>query len=118
MPPVKDGTFLTSNPIISNIYKRYQKDGEDSYLVPLSQRALYHRYRKIMTVAGLDISFHDLRHMFASIMLTKLQVSEKVVQEEGGWSTPNIIKSVYSNTFSDSRRIADELRDKYFEDLL
>ena len=56
--------------------------------------------------------------MFASVMLTKLNIPEKVVQDEGGWSTPYVMKKVYSNTFSDSRKDADKLRDKYFEGLI
>ena len=98
-------------------YTEYKRTGEDSYLVPMTQNMLYHKYKKIMTPLGIDISFHDLRHMFASIMLTKLQIPEKVVQDEGGWSTPSIMKSVYSNTFTDSRKIADEIRDEFFESL-
>lgn len=99
-------------------YKEYKKTGKDSYLVPMTQNLLYHRYKKIMAPLGIDISFHDLRHMFASIMLTKLQLPEKVVQEEGGWSTPSIMKSVYSNTFTDSRKDADSKRDEFFESLI
>lgn len=99
-------------------YTEYLKTGEDSYLVPMSENTLYHRFKKILTPLGIDISFHDLRHMFASIMLTKLQIPEKVVQDEGGWSTPSIMKSVYSNTFTDSRKLADDIRDNFFESLL
>ena len=99
-------------------YKEYKKTDKDSYLVPMTQNLLYHRYKKIMAPLGIDISFHDLRHMFASIMLTKLQLPEKVVQEEGGWSTPSIMKSVYSNTFTDSRKDADSKRDEFFESLI
>lgn len=99
-------------------YKEYKKTGKDSYLVPMTQNLLYHRYKKILEPLGIDISFHDLRHMFASVMLNKLQIPEKVVQEEGGWSTPSIMKSVYSNTFSDSRKSADSKRDEFFESLL
>ena len=96
----------------------YTATGEDGYLVPMTENTIYHRLKKILKPLNIDISFHDLRHMFASIMLTKLQIPEKVVQDEGGWSTPSIMKSVYSNTFTDSRRLADETRDNFFESLL
>ena len=96
----------------------YTATGEDGYLVQMTENTIYHRLKKLLNPLGIDISFHDLRHMFASIMLTKLQIPEKVVQDEGGWSTPSIMKSVYSNTFTDSRRLADETRDNFFESLL
>lgn len=98
-------------------YIRYKKTGEDSFLVTLNQNEIYNRFKKLTKAAGIEMTFHDLRHMFASIMLTKLQIPEKVVQDEGGWSTPHIMKSVYSNTFTDSRRTADKVRDDFFESL-
>ena len=99
-------------------WKHYTETGEDGPLIPLTRHQIYNRYKRIMEKNGLEISFHDLRHMFASIMLTKLQIPEKVVQDEGGWSTPHVMKSVYSNTFTDSRRTADKIRDDFFESLL
>ena len=98
-------------------YKEYKRSGSDSYLVALNQNEIYNRFKKLTKAEGIEMTFHDLRHMFASIMLTKLQIPEKVVQEEGGWSTPHIMKSVYSNTFSDSRKNADSIRDEFFESL-
>lgn len=98
-------------------YRHYKKTGEDSYLITLNQNEIYNRFKKLTKAEGIEMTFHDLRHMFASIMLTKLQIPEKVVQDEGGWSTPHIMKSVYSNTFSDSRQTADKTRDNFFESL-
>ena len=96
----------------------YTATGEDGPLIPLTQRQIYKPFVQLMEKNGLDMTFHDLRHMFASVMLTKLNIPEKVVQDEGGWSTPHVMKKVYSNTFSDSRKLADEKRDEYFEGLL
>ncbi len=96
----------------------YTATGEDGPLIPLTQRQIYKPFVQLMEKNGIDMTFHDLRHMFASVMLTKLQIPEKVVQDEGGWSTPHVMKSVYSNTFSDSRKIADEKRDEYFQGFL
>lgn len=96
----------------------YTATGVDGPLIALNRHQIYNRYKRIMEKAGFDISFHDLRHMFASIMLTRLQIPEKVVQDEGGWSTPHVMKKVYSNTFSDSRKSADKIRDDYFKGLL
>lgn len=96
----------------------YTATGEDGPLIPLTQRQIYKPFVQLMERNGIDMTFHDLRHMFASVMLTKLNIPEKVVQDEGGWSTPHVMKKVYSNTFSDSRKDADKLRDEYFEGLI
>lgn len=96
-------------------YKRYKSTGIDDYLVDMTRNQIYHYYSRRMEAAGISASFHDLRHIFASVMLNELNIPEKIVQDEGGWSTPHVMKSVYSNTFSDSQAKADNRRDAWFE---
>ena len=95
-------------------YKAYKRGAGDAYIVDMTARQIGARFSRLMDAAELDITFHDLRHIFASVMLNELGIAEKIVQDEGGWSTPHVMKAVYSNTFSDSRQKADELRDAYF----
>ena len=95
-------------------FKEYKKTGEDRLLIDMPGYIIKNRYKALMKKAGMDITFHDLRHVFASVMLNVLNIPEKIVQEEGGWKTPHIMKSVYSNTFTDSRKQADKLRDEFF----
>lgn len=95
-------------------------EDSDSYksgqgpLIPMTRDMIYHHFTHNTKKAGLDLSFHDLRHVFASVMLTKLQIPEKIVQSEGGWSTDMVMKRVYSQGFSASREEASRLRDEYF----
>lgn len=63
------------------------------------------------------ISFHDLRHMNASVMLA-LGVPDKYAMERGGWETDSIMKSVYQNTFSSERLMVDKKIDDYFNALV
>jgi len=102
---------------IKGLIKTHGKAKND-LVVPITRNTLYHRFTKLMSANDINISFHDLRHEYASIMLTKLQVPEKVVQKSGGWKTDTVMKTVYSNTFSESDKQASQIRDKYFEDLL
>ena len=55
--------------------------------------------------------------MSASIMLA-LGVPDKYAMERGGWSTPNVMKSVYQHTFSAEREKADKRIDDYFTGLI
>ena len=68
-----------------------------------------------MDKAGFKgITFHDLRHINASEMLT-LGVPDKYAMERGGWSTDNILKSVYQATFSEERMRYDAVIDEHFQ---
>lgn len=63
------------------------------------------------------ITFHQLRHLNASVML-QLNIPEKYAMERGGWSTPSTMKRVYQHTFSAERQRVDHAIDGYFDDIL
>ena len=63
------------------------------------------------------MTFHDLRHVNASIM-TILNIPDKYAQERGGWKTDNIMKSTYMQTFSKQREEVDQLVDNYMYDVM
>lgn len=91
---------------------------EQEYLCTLSGQALYKRFLRLLEREGVQkMTFHDLRHMNASVMLA-LGIPDKYAMERGGWSTPHVMKSVYQHTFSEERRNADKKIDDYFESLL
>ena len=47
-----------------------------------------------------------------------LGIPDKYAMERGGWSTDNILKSVYQQTFSTEREKVDDLIDKYFSGII
>ena len=53
------------------------------------------------------------RHIFASTA-AMLNVPEKYAMEMGGWSTPDVYKNVYQETFDSERNKADGIIDDYF----
>lgn len=88
---------------------------EQEYLVTLSRKALYSRLRKCLTNNNIEpISFHDLRHMNATIMM-QLGIPDKYAMERGGWETDYVMKSVYQNLFDSGRQEADRKMDEYFD---
>ena len=91
-------------------------DRSSTYIVPQDRTWIYYHFRKLMDAAGLGITFHDLRHLNASVML-QLNIPEKYAMERGGWKTPNVMKSVYQHTFSAERVAVDDMVDEYFESL-
>jgi integrase len=76
------------------------------------------RFTRLLERKGIQhMSFHELRHMNASIMLM-LGIPDKYAMERGGWSTNSTLKSVYQHTFSSERKAADKKINDYFISLL
>jgi len=93
-----------------------QADHTQEYIVPLNHSQIHGRFRRLCRKHGLDLTFHDLRHINASVML-QLNIPEKYAMERGGWKTPNVMKSVYQHTFTEERIAVDDKMDSYFETL-
>ena len=83
-------------------------------LVPHLPHWINYHFQKCIKDAGLPhMTFHDLRHMNASIM-SVLNIPEKYAMERGGWSSDNVMKNVYTHTFSEARNAVDNQIDEYF----
>lgn len=90
---------------------------EQEYFTTFAGNTIYKKFVKLIDRAGLPhMTFHDLRHMNASVMLA-LGIPDKYAMERGGWSSPNVMKSVYQHTFSAKRQESDKKIDNYFSDL-
>lgn len=88
------------------------------YLEPRSNQAVLFRFKRVLRNAGVqEMTFHQLRHMNASIM-AMLNIPEKYAQERGGWKTPHTMKRVYQHTFSKERESVDASIDAYFDSIL
>jgi len=94
-----------------------QADHSQPWIVPLNHSQIFGRFRKICRKAGLDLTFHELRHLNASVML-QLGVPEKYAMERGGWKSPHVMSTVYQHTFSAQRVRVDDQVDAYFNGLL
>lgn len=93
-----------------------QVDGD--ILVPLSGAALYYRWIKLLDDHNLPhMTFHDLRHLNASVMAL-LRIPDKYAQERGGWKSDKIMKKVYTQTFPEERERVDNIIDGYFEEIV
>lgn len=87
----------------------------EAYIVQTSACTLTKKIKRlVMDATGKDMTFHDLRHLNASVMLS-LGVPDKYAMERGGWSTNSTLKSVYQHTFSEKRQEVDAVIDQYFE---
>ncbi|MCI5622426.1 tyrosine-type recombinase/integrase, partial [Anaerostipes sp.] len=90
-----------------------QVDGD--ILVPYSGWQIYHKWTRLLKKNHLPhMTFHDLRHVNASVMAL-LRIPDKYAQERGGWKSDKVMKKVYQQTFSDERQNVDKKIDDYFE---
>ncbi len=91
---------------------------ETDQLVTISGTALSKRFNRLIKKAGIPhMTFHDLRHVNASVMAL-LNIPDKYAQDRGGWKSDNIMKSVYMQTFSQQREEVDNRIDDYMCDLI
>ncbi|BBF41960.1 prophage LambdaBa04, site-specific recombinase, phage integrase family [Lachnospiraceae bacterium KM106-2] len=87
-------------------------------LISLSGHAIYMRFKRLLEKNGLPhMTFHDLRHVNASVM-AMLRIPDKYAMERGGWKTDKVMKKVYTHTFSEEREKVDTIIDNYFETTL
>ena len=91
---------------------------ESDYLTTFSGNKIYKIFRRCLDKADIQpISFHDLRHISATVM-TRLGIQDKLAMERGGWASTNIMKSVYQETFSQDRINAEIAIDSYFNNII
>jgi integrase len=91
---------------------------EGDVLVPMNGRVLYHHWIKLLDEHNLPhMTFHDLRHLNASVMAL-LKIPDKYAQERGGWKTDQIMKRVYTQTFPEERVKVDNIVDDFFENIV
>ena len=102
---------------ILDLIKAVPHENDTDQIIQLTPKALRSRFKRRVVKKGYDITFHDLRHLNASVMLM-LGVPDKYAMERGGWSTDNILKSVYQQTFSAERVKVDAIIDNYFNGIV
>ena len=87
------------------------------YIVTMNRRTIYSHFTKAIQDAGLPhMTFHQLRHLNASVMLA-LGIGERYAMERGGWATRSVLQNVYQHTFTDEREKVDAMIDDYFNAL-
>lgn len=86
------------------------------FITNMSGHAIYMHFKRKIQSIGYDITFHDLRHINASVMLF-LGIPDKYAMERGGWSTDDTLKKVYQSTITQERKRFDSVVDRYFSDI-
>lgn len=90
----------------------------EEYVVTMPAQTITKKLKRyVERSCGKAVTFHELRHINASVM-HMLGVPDKYAMERGGWSTDGVLKSVYQHTFDAKRREIDRQINDYFTGLL
>lgn len=108
---------LTLPQYIKDMIEKIPHKEETDFIVNKGYSFIKKHFDALMKENGIDMTFHDLRHINASVMLM-LGVPDKYAMERGGWSTTSTLKSVYQHTFSDERKQVDETIDEFFNSIV
>lgn len=88
---------------------------EGDYLVQLSGKAISNRFTYMLKKNNLPhMSFHDLRHVNASVM-SFLAIPTEYAMDRGGWSSPKVMQGTYMQIYDSERIKVDNTIDSYFE---
>lgn len=91
---------------------------EQDFLTTLNRDQIYKKFQRLLKKHNVPrISFHDLRHVNASVM-ESLNIPDKYMMERNGWSSPHIMRGVYQHTFTEKRNEVDNVIDSYFSGIV
>lgn len=86
-------------PYLLDMIQAVPHDRDDEFIVKQSYPYIWKHFKKLMSEHGYDMTFHKLRHEFATT-LNDLGIPSDYIQKLGGWATDNVMKSVYTHTTS------------------
>lgn len=97
--------------VLTDLEAIENKTGDLLSIVP---NHMFKRYETLIKKAGIKhCRFHDLRHYYASVMLS-LGVPDKYAMERMGHSTNNMLKTVYQHTFEQKQAEITNRLDAFF----
>lgn len=115
---VKSTRYVNLPVYIYQLIQSVPHNKDTDRIINVTPNTIRKRFKKLLRQNGIeDIRFHDCRHIFASTA-AMLNVPEKYAMEMGGWSTPDVYKNVYQETFDSERTKADNVIDEYFNGII
>lgn len=92
--------------------------GRDGRIVNRTPNAITRSFEKAIDRSGLPhFRFHDLRHYAASIMHA-IGVPDQYILQRGGWSSDNVMKTVYRNAIETETIRQNNKINEYFEKIV
>ena len=86
---------------------------DDDFIINKTYNQVAQNFHRYMERRGIKITFHQLRHMFATTA-NDLGVSDDYIQKMGGWSSNSILKSIYTHTTASVEDRYQRVIDDYY----
>ena len=83
----------------------------------MSYNQVSQNFRRFMARKGIKITFHQLRHLFATTA-NDLGVDDEYIRKIGGWSSNDVLKGIYTHTRADREEMFQQVIDSYFMELI
>jgi len=91
---------------------------ETDQLVTMNGRTIYRKFVDLMKAHNKPhMTFHDLRHVSASVM-SFLAIPDQYAMDRGGWKSDKVMKGRYMQLYQQERIAVDDKIDTYFETAL
>ena len=107
--PYLDALIRASEP-----YRNYLTTGEDGFLVTMERGRIYRHWKALARSLGYDMTFHDLRHLFATTTAI-LGIPSRFARDFGGWEDSGIMERYYQEVLTDERAYYQDMLNDYFE---
>lgn len=99
-------------PDIKDLINRQPKIND--YVVQKNSKAIGATFRRILQKNGIPhCRFHDLRHATASAMAL-LNIPDRYAMKIGGWDSPDILHSIYQQTFTQEELAFSKMLSDFF----
>lgn len=90
---------------------------KEGFIVEQSATQLHHAFSRLMEKNGEHMTYHYLRHMWASIQLNILGTPIKYVQILGGWDDQDTLFKIYDNKLEDAFKNAINKSNDFYSNL-
>ena len=87
---------LALPPYLINLIETIPHTSDEEFIVPMAYQTIRAHLTKLARAKGYTLTFHQLRHLNDSVMLS-LGVPNKYAMERGGWATNSTLKNVYQH---------------------
>ena len=102
---------------IYQLIQQIPHENDNEFIVNGCYEIIRRKFKALTDKKGYDITFHTLRHEFATT-LNDLGIPSDYIQKLGGWSTDNVMKSVYIHTTLNKEIEYQNTIDNHFNTLL
>ena len=112
---VKDPKTLDSNRVVElPAFVMDLLKAKKGRIIDKNPDGITHAFSRVVQESGLPhFRFHDLRHYSASIMHA-IGVPDQYIMARGGWSSDNVMKTVYRNVIDIEKERQTRKINKYF----